>query len=94
MDDILILEDEEGSRVILTTNSPLSVHGIPVLRIEADDIGGDYRAMDRIDATGTGEAVIPVAGMVVNWARHPGRTAEELEIAKMFLRQWPEGPQV
>ena len=47
MEDILISEDKNGGTAILTTNSPVSHYGIPVLRITAEDVAGDFlKSMD------------------------------------------------
>ena len=40
--DYLILKDTDGGTCALTTYSPQSHYGIPVLRIEAEDVLGDY----------------------------------------------------
>ncbi|MBE0659006.1 MAG: hypothetical protein IH602_15035 [Bryobacteraceae bacterium] len=87
----LILTDPDGGRAVLTTNSPASSYGIPVLRITADDIEGDFGPSDLIGQPG---ALMPAAAVVAAWARDSARTEPELSAAAKFLRQWPEGPQV
>lgn len=88
MDDILISTDNKGGRAYLTTSSPVSHYGIPILRIEAEDIDGDFGPSDIIDGTMT------AADIIVGWAKRPGRTNDELIAARKFLGQWPEGPQL
>jgi hypothetical protein len=34
------------------------------------------------------------ASIVLGWAMQKGRTAEEKHIARQYLRQWPDGPQL
>lgn len=88
MDDILISTDKDGGTAILTTASPMSHYGIPVLRIEADDVDGDFGPADIIDGGMT------AASVILGWANIPGRTDEELRAARLYLGQWPEGPQL
>jgi hypothetical protein len=80
-------------RAVLTTDSPLSHEGTPILRVEAEDIGGDFRAGDLVDTDAQGNPIR--AGFIVAlWALKPERTRREIHAARRFLRQWPEGPQV
>lgn len=92
--DILILTDLDGGTAVLTCDSPQSHYGIPVLRIEAKDIDGDFGPADLIDATSVGGAIFPAANIVVAWARQSERTPQEVGTARQFLSQWPDGPQV
>lgn len=91
MNDILILRDKNGGTAILTTASPASHYGIPVLQIDADDVSGDFGPGDLL---GELPNIFPAANIVAAWGRAPERTNEEREIAARYLRQWPEGPQV
>lgn len=84
--NIIVATDKNGGTAALTTDSPLSHYGAPVLRIEADDIDGDFGPRDIIDGR-------PAAYAVAGWAIQAERTPEEIEAAKKFLSQWPEGPQ-
>lgn len=88
MEDILISIDPNGGTATLTTASPMSHYGIPVLRIEADDVEGDFGPADIIDGDMT------AAGVILGWANRPGRTEDELRAARLYLGQWPEGPQL
>lgn len=87
MGDILIARDPGGGTAILTTRSPLCRYGTPVLRIEADDIEGDYVPADVIGD-------ITAAQIVAGWAVSGQRTPDELEAVGRYLSQWPEGPQI
>ena len=90
MEDIFIAMDEKGGTAILTTDTPMSSHGIPILRINAENIKGDFEPGDIIgdDCTTT------AAEVVVGWAKSRNRTEAELKAATVFLKQWPEGPQI
>ena len=94
--DILILEDTNGGTATLTTQSPQSHYGCPVLRIEDDDdrIDGDFGPADLIDFRSLGSGLVSAAEIVYGWAHRPGRTLEEIAAARLFLCQWPEGPQI
>ena len=89
--EIFITKDEKGGTCHLTTDSSASHYGIPVLRIDGEDIDGDFGPADII---GTAPSIIYAAEAVAGWAKQPGRTAEEIKAARSFLRQWPDGPQV
>ena len=77
-------QKEETVKIELTVNSSASSYGIPVARID----GVDYGPKD----------VLPshhfVANVIVNWAKESERTEEEIRGAKLFLMQWPDGPQL
>lgn len=92
--DYLLLEDDQGGEARLTNQSPSSSYGIPVLRITADDIDGDFGPADLIDYSSIGQGVLPAAHIVAAWAQQADRTPEELEAARLFLGQWPGGPQL
>ncbi len=72
--------------VFLTTESSASHYNIPVLRIESN-AGPDLGPSDFIGKQFA-------AQLVAKWAGKKCRKPEELEAARRFLRQWPEGPQV
>ena len=91
MEDILITTDPKGGKATLTTDSPQSHYGTPVLRIEAEDVEGDFGPADLI---GWPPKMMYAAEVVAGWARQPERTDDERVAAGRFLRQWPEGPQV
>lgn len=88
MTDILISSDPDGGTAALTTYSPLSHYGIPILRIEGDDINGDFGPADIVHST------LTAADVVAGWAIKPERTDGEIETARLFLSQWPDGPQI
>jgi len=91
MEDIIITKDEKGGFAILTTDSPMSHYGVPVLRIEAEDVDGDFGPADLI---GEVPNLVSAASIVAGWARSGERTREEIEAARLFLSQWPDGPQL
>lgn len=91
MKDILIYTDKDGGTAVLTIVSPVSHYGIPVLRIEADDINGDFGPSDIISLT---PKPYTAADVVAGWATQDGRTDDELTSARKFLAQWPDGPQL
>ena len=86
--DVLLLDGED--LVFLTTRSPLSSYGVPVLRVEGRPgrPSGDFGPADLVAPGAT------AAKVVVEWAEMEARTEEELQAARVFLRQWPHGPQL
>ena len=94
MEDILIIKDEKGGTAILTTWSPQSHYGCPVLRIEAEDVDGDFGPADLIGDLDHPERIMTAASIIAGWAKTGKRTKEEIETAGLFLSQWPEGPQL
>lgn len=92
--DIIICTDPQGGIARLTTDSPASHYGIPVLRVEAEDVSGDFGPADLIGDIEKPDKLITAAQVVAGWASKPERTKAEIETAASFLRQWPEGPQI
>jgi len=90
MKDILITTDADGGTAVLTVDAPGSHYGIPVLRIEAADIGGDFGPADIL----SGPPLLYAAQVVAGWAAEPIRTAADRSVARSFCAQWPDGPQV
>jgi hypothetical protein len=90
----LVTRDKDGGTAVLTTDAPGSRYGIPVLRIEADDVKGDFGPADLIDARPMGDGFIAAARVVAGWAADAARTPAEREAARRFCGQWQEGPQV
>jgi hypothetical protein len=90
----LIMADEDGGTAYLTNQSSASSYGIPVLQVSADDIDGDFGPADIIGNMDDLGDLIPAATVIAAWANNPERTVEELEAARLFLQQWPEGPQI
>jgi len=91
--DFLISSDEDGESR-LTNQAPFSVTGLPMLHISSSEINGDFTADDIITFNPETNEICIAAYVVENWALNPERTAEELEAARLFLRQWPDGPQI
>ena len=89
--NILICKDGKGGTAILTTDSPGSHYGIPVLRIEAEDVDGDFGPADVVVKK---PPFITAADVVCGWAYDRDRTHDEVEAARRFCAQWPDGPQV
>jgi hypothetical protein len=89
--DYLILTDTEGGTATLKTNSPASHYGIPILRIDASDVVGDFGPADLI---ATEPKPLSAAVIVAAWGGSPERTPEEREAARKYLCQWPNGPQL
>ena len=90
----LILTDENGGEAVLTTESPASSYGVPVLQITADDVDGDFGPADLIGDPDKGIPLMTAASIVAPWGSQPERTAAERQAARQFCAQWPEGPQV
>ena len=69
--------------VILTTDSPRSQHGIPVLRLHA----GHHMDFAAYEQTPAGHA----AKLVADWlnAKHAEINGEQRYMAELFLWQWP-----
>ena len=87
----LITKDADGGEAWLTNESCSSRYGIPVLEITADDVDGTFGPADLI---GEPPKLMLGAQIVAGWASQPDRTADEIEAARRFLRQWPDGPQL
>ena len=88
----VVLNDPKGGMAYLTAESQGSSHGVPVLEIRAGDVDGTFGPEDLIyDESGP---VMRAASLVELWASSPERSDDEIEAARRFLRQWPDGPQV
>jgi hypothetical protein len=91
----LILTDVIGGTVRLTTESPIGHFGMPVLRVESEELSGDFAPADMlVDPEGGAAGAETAAEIVHAWASELGRTDEEIEAAQRFLVQWPYGPQL
>lgn len=66
----------------------------PVLRVTADDAGGDFGPDAIIGDPRQPDSMITAASLVAGWASQPGRTEAELAGARSFLQLWPAGPQL
>ena len=93
--DALIMEDKAGNKVWLTTDTPT---GKPVLRIQAAACEGDFAPQDPLDeasiSEGTYAGTVLAAYVIIRWAYDARRKAWERDMARQYLCQWPEGPQV
>lgn len=81
-----VIADRRGARAVLVTDHPMA-GGRPVLLVQAGDVSGLYGPRDVLRTASAG-------ALVEVWAEQSGRTEAELEAARAFLGQWPEGPQV
>lgn len=88
--DYLILSDQEGGTARLTTDTPASSYGIPVLVIDADDIQAELGPADIVPSS----PPIMAADIILAWGSRPNRSEEERAAAERYLRQWPDGPQL
>lgn len=89
----LILTDEDGGTAHLTTDSPASKNGIPVLRIAAADVRGDFTAKNYIlnpENPTDMSLMTPVADVIAWWLLSPGRTPEEMSAGELFLSELPD----
>ncbi len=89
MGKILIMEDEKGGTAILTTGSSIATRVTPVLRVHARGVYGDFGPGDIIG----NDCRTTAAEVVAGWAKTGKHTKKELELVRLFLSQWPEGPQ-
>lgn len=88
----LVISVVNGSQCCwLTDESCASRYGLPVFEILG---GGENRAFGPADVIAIGPHRTTPAHLVVGWARLKGGTAEEFELARLFLSQWPAGPQL
>lgn len=99
--EYVIWKNGDTNMVTLTTNSPQSHYGIPVLRMElldCPDLGprdnipfpdGAIKVFDDED-----QNKITAADVVFLWGYHKERTKEERAAARLFLSQDPEGLQL
>ncbi len=64
--------------------------GIVVLRMNRNGVVNDFRATDPLDPVPEGEDSIPcyASEVVGYWAKQPGRTAEELQAVRAFMKPW------
>ena len=90
----LVLNDPDGGMAFLTTESAVGTCGVPVLRITAADVDGDFGPADVIGDLSRPETLVSAAEIVAAWAAKDERSDAETEAARRFCAQWPEGPQV
>ena len=85
--DYILLTDKDGGTAVLTTNSPLSSYGCPVLQIN----GNDFAPADLI---GEPPNLTTAAQVVAGWASQQERTPDEIRAAIKFLSQWIGSPKI
>jgi hypothetical protein len=90
----LILTDDKGGTATLTDETAACRYGVAVLLIHAEDCQGEFGPADLIGDLDPPETLMHAAEPVLAWALKPERTAEEREAARLFLGQWPGGPQL
>lgn len=90
--DFVVFTDREGRLSRLTNQTSRSQNGLPLLAVDAMGVTGVFGPGDSLGVPPAG--MMRAAEIVADWARQTGRSAPEREAAKLFLGQWPEGPQV
>jgi hypothetical protein len=91
--DIEILK-HQGISVRLTTLSPVSNYGFPILRVEGHPAGDeDCGPADTVPHT-EDEPGGTAAALVCAIHERDHLTGAALEAARSFLSQWPDGPQI
>jgi len=83
--DFLILTDEDGGAVRLTSTAAESSYGIPVLEITGADISGAFGPGDLVGDLDKPETLVCAADIVRTWLQDPGRTPAEAQAARLFL---------
>ena len=93
--DCLVTGFVFGGTMRLTNQTAASSYGIPVLVIEdAGPLNGEFGAADIVgDWDGPGTCAT-AASIVATWGGKAERTVDEYDAARLFLQQWPEGPQL
>lgn len=94
----LIYTGPGGVTATLTTAAPGSHYGIPVLRIEGEGVE-DWPDLGPADTLPSGLTAAALCCMWANGTKPDAgtftmATAEGIEAATRFCRQWPDGPQV
>jgi hypothetical protein len=91
----LLYEDNEVGSARLIRVPVASSPGVPVLRIHGAKVAGDFQPADVLADPWSGKPSTERAAHVVRaWAADPDRTEEQREAARLFLRQWSDGPQM
>ena len=93
--DCLVTAFRYGGTIRLTNQTAASSYGIPVLVIEdAGPLNGEFGAADIVGGWDGPDTAAVGAVIVMKWAAKPERTEDERGAARMYLQQWPEGPQL
>lgn len=90
MKDLLIYKGPFGHIATLTTESPASRYGNPVLRV-VDPDGADWLDYGPLDVLPSG---LTAAELVVMATSDGAWRCDDLVLCQRFTRNWPEGPQV
>jgi hypothetical protein len=90
--DFVVFTDLDGRPTRLTNQVPGSRNGLPLLLVDAMGVTGTFEPSNRLGVPPAG--MMSAAEIVAHWAQQPERTAPERQAARLFLRQWPDGPQV
>ena len=95
-----IYTGSRGLKAYLTTDSPASNHGVPVLRVEGPGVE-DWPDMGPADILESGVSAAALvcacaAGTLPPWVGGTIHTmnAKTREAARRFCEQWPKGPQI
>jgi hypothetical protein len=89
---IAIKQSNSGPLVELTTDSPDSCYGLPVLRVD-NGSSHDFGPRDWILTADYPHGVIAARVVAERASDWPENSPEWLECQR-FCRQWPTGPQV
>jgi hypothetical protein len=93
--DHLIYEDSEIVSARLITETTGKSPQVPVLRVERAELCADFGPRDILEDPWSGKPSRErAADLVFAWANDPERPAEDRREARLFLSQWPTGPQL
>jgi hypothetical protein len=90
--DLVVFKDLEGRSTRLSNQSSRSRNGLPLLCVDAMGVRCIAGPRDELGIPPGG--MMRAAELVLYWARQPNRSLIEQDVARLFLRQWPEGPQL
>ena len=76
----IIATDPDGGTAVLTTDSPASHYGVPVLRIGAADVEGDFGPADLIGDIDRPETLATAACIVAGWAMNAARSVGTYDV--------------
>ena len=100
MEEVTIYEGENGLKITLTTESELSMHGLPIMRIKGPGrrLPVDFRPFDKLWGMQGGEVIgMALDGLLdddllaYEWSGYLGNEEETLEISKRMEEQLSEG---
>ncbi len=90
----LVTSDEPIGEAWLTNEGPQGSYGAAVLQVTSHSAKGSFGPSSLVGDVTRPETLTTAADLVLSWAMRSGRTAREIEFARSFLQQWPEGPQI